>query len=50
MSDLVKVYVTLLESGRKNFNEVPSKLADVVKKKVESDGYIIDEDGWAYKA
>lgn len=43
---MVKIYVSLCEKGARNFYTVPTKFQDEVRKQVEADGYMIDEDGW----
>lgn len=42
---MAKVYADLCEKGVKNFFAVPKGLQNQVKAIIESDGYVIHEDG-----
>lgn len=42
---MVKIYVSLCEKGARNFFSVPAKLQEEVRKQIEADGYMINEDG-----
>ena len=46
---MIKVYATLIESGRKNLNDVPSSIAKKVRQQIISDGYTINDDATVTK-
>lgn len=47
---MIKVYARLCEKGEKNFNDVPENLKSAVRVVIESDGYVINDDGTVTKA
>lgn len=46
---MARVYATSCEKDGKNFFTVPKRLQPQVRKIIEDDGYIINEDGTVYK-
>ena len=46
---MVAKYVRKIEEGSMNINEVPKLWREKVRKQVESDGYVFDENGYATK-
>lgn len=46
---MARVYATSCEKDGKNFFDVPLRLRPAVKKIIEDDGYIINEDGTVTK-
>lgn len=44
-SPIVELWVRKIEEGERTYDEVPKKLKESVKKRLEEDGYIIGEDG-----
>ncbi len=46
---MAKVYASLCEKGVRNFFTVPTNLQDQVAAIIESDGYVINEDGTVTK-
>jgi len=48
-SYIVITYAISCEKDGKNFFDVPKRLQPQVRKLIEEDGYVINEDGTAYK-
>ena len=48
-SAIARNFARLCEKGRKNFNDVPEELQSEVREIIESDGYVINEDGTVTK-
>ena len=46
---MARIYATSCEKDGKNFNEVPTMLKPQVRKIIEDDGYVINEDGTVTK-
>jgi len=46
---MARIYATSVERGEKNFYDVPKRLRPQVRKIIEDDGYIINEDGTVTK-
>ena len=46
---MARIYANACERQGKNFNTVPARIADEVREIIESDGYIINEDGTVVK-
>lgn len=46
---MARIYATSCERDGKNFNDVPKRLRPEVRKIIEADGYIIEEDGTVVK-
>ncbi len=46
---IAKIYATSCERDGKNFFDVPKSLQDRVKEIIETNGYIINEDGTVIK-
>lgn len=46
---MVAKYVRKIEEDGMNINNVPSLWREKVRKQVESDGYVFDENGYATK-
>jgi len=42
---MARIYANSCEKGLKNFNQVPKKLQIQVREIIESDGYVILDDG-----
>ena len=47
---IAKIYATSCERDGKNFFDVPKNLQNRVKEIIETDGYIINEDGTVVRA
>ena len=47
---MVAKYVRKIEENGMSINSVPSLWREKVRKQVESDGYVFDENGYATKA
>lgn len=46
---MVAKYVRKLEEGTMNFNDVPKLWSAKVRKQIEADGYVINDDGTVTK-
>lgn len=46
---MARIYATSCERDGKNFYDVPARLRPQVKKIIEDDGYVINEDGTVTK-
>jgi len=46
---MARIYATSCERDGKNFFDVPTRLRPQVRKIIEADGYIINEDGTVTK-
>jgi len=47
---MARIYANRCEKGLKNFNQVPKKLQSQVRDIIETDGYVILDDGTVVKA
>jgi len=47
---MARIYANQCENNGKNFNTVPSKIAEKVRELIIADGYIIKDDGTVVKA
>lgn len=46
---MARIYATSVERDGKNFFDVPARLRPQVRKMIEADGYIINDDGTVTK-
>lgn len=42
---MARIYANLCEKGLRNFNNIDPKLQSEVRRLIEEDGYVINEDG-----